>query len=605
MRNPQVVLNTLTSKALDENYEFRRLYRNLYNIEFFFEAYSKIYAKEGNMTQGADGKTIDGMSVKRIENLIEKLKDESYQPTPVKRVYIPKKDEKERPLGIPTVDDKLVQEVIRSILESIFEPQFSRHSHAFRPNKSCHTALTEIRNEFTATRWFIEGDIKGFFDNINHHILINILKKTIDDQKFLRLIWKFLRAGYVENWKYHKTYSGTPQGGILSPLLSNIYLNELDKYIENYIKEFNSGKTRAPNGEYRRLDYKIKRTKTFHTKNWKVYDVAEKIKATKEVKKLIKELRKLPSVNLMDDNYKRMSYTRYADDFIIGVIGTKADAQNIKQDLTSFLKQRLNLELSQEKTLITNSRNFAEFLGYNIATARREYINTFLKKGKKVKVRQSMQIVLYVPKDKWVNKLIDLGALKIKKDNTWKAIHRPYLINLDDLEILNIYNAELRGMYNYYRLANNASVFNNFHFIMENSMKNTFANKYKTSANKIWKKYNINGRFGIKYKTKKGEKVMFFNERTYPRQSSVKNYNMDLIFNTQIYKGRTSLVERMLAEKCEYCGRSNLPIEIHHVRKLKDLKGKKKWERLMIERRRKTLALCHKCHVDLHAGRLD
>ncbi|MFE3898750.1 reverse transcriptase domain-containing protein, partial [Priestia sp. YIM B13480] len=172
MRSPSSVLNSLASKSEDSTYIYKRLYRNLYNPEFYYIAYQKVYAKQGNMTQGVDGKTIDGMSLKRIDDLIEALKTESYQPKPVKRVYIPKKNGKRRPLGIPSMDDKLIQEVVRMILESIYEGTFSKSSHGFRPNRSCHTALMEIKKHFDGTRWFIEGDIESFFDNINHHKLI-------------------------------------------------------------------------------------------------------------------------------------------------------------------------------------------------------------------------------------------------------------------------------------------------------------------------------------------------------------------------------------------------------------------------------------------------
>ena len=214
MRNPQIVLNNLGEKATNPNYKFERLYRNLYNKEFFLEAYANIYAREGNMTKGTDNKTIDGMSVERIERLIERLKDESYKPNPSKRIYIPKKNGKNRPLGIPSFDDKLIQEAVRKILNAIYDVRFSDRSHGFRPRKSCHTALLQCKTVFNGSKWFVEGDIKGFFDNIDHHVLMNILRKTIKDEKFLRLVWKFLKAGYLEDWNYFNTHSGTPQGGL-------------------------------------------------------------------------------------------------------------------------------------------------------------------------------------------------------------------------------------------------------------------------------------------------------------------------------------------------------------------------------------------------------
>ena len=220
MRDSEKVLSSLAEHSSDLNYKFERIYRILFNEEMYARAYQNIGSKQGNSTRGTDGRTIDGMSMARIHSIIELLKDESYQPYPSKRIYIPKKNGKKRPLGIPSFDDKLVQEVIRMILEAIYEGHFEKCSHGFRPHRSCHTALASIQKGFTSMRWFVEGDIKGFFDNINHDIMIKILSERISDERFLRLIRKFLKAGYMENWKFHKTYSGTPQGGIVSPILA-------------------------------------------------------------------------------------------------------------------------------------------------------------------------------------------------------------------------------------------------------------------------------------------------------------------------------------------------------------------------------------------------
>ena len=259
MRSPNTVLDSLMKQSVRKDYMFQRIYRNLYNIEFYLMAYAKIYAKEGNMTQGIDGQTIDGMSLERIERLIESLKDCSYQPKPSKRVYIPKKNGDKRPLGIPSFEDKLIQEVVRLLLEAMYEKSFSQCSHGFRPQKSCHTALMQVKDRFTGAKWFVEGDIKGFFDNIDHHHLINLLKRRVDDEKFINLIWKFLKAGYLEEWQYHKTYSGTPQGGIISPILSNIYLHEFDNFIELYKEQFDKGKSRKRLKEYRTREARLYR----------------------------------------------------------------------------------------------------------------------------------------------------------------------------------------------------------------------------------------------------------------------------------------------------------------------------------------------------------
>ena len=512
MRNPKVVLSSLTSKAKEENYSFERLYRNLYNIEFYLEAYAKIYPNKGSSTKGINNDTIDGMSIIRIESLIGKLKDQTYQPKPARRTYIPKKNGKLRPLGIPTFEDKLIQEVVRRILESIYEPQFTNHSHGFRTNRSCHTALKEIRNTFTGTRWFIEGDIKGFFDNIDHHVLIQLLRKRIKDEKFINLIWKFLRAGYVEDWVFHKTYSGTPQGGIISPLLSNIYLHELDKYVKQYTERYNKGEKRTHNEDYHNIASKIAIRKDNNKRDWETLSEKGKSERLKELKALYKELQSHDSKALFDPNYRRMKYVRYADNFIIGVIGSKNEAEQIKQDLTDFLAMELKLELSAEKTLITHREKNARFLSYDIRVAR-DWHRMKMPNGTK-KRKFNYQTKLFVPHEKYIKKLVDLGALKIGKCNGWKPVHRPYLVHNDDLEILRTYNAEIEGLYNYYCLASNVHVLQSFRQTMKYSMIKTYANKYKSTVSKTITKYKINGKFGVRFETKEGIKTAYFAKKT-------------------------------------------------------------------------------------------
>ena len=214
LRNPNDVLNSLSKKATDAEYKYERLYRNFYNPNFYLLAYQHIYNNKGSMTKGVDDQTLNGMGMERIFRIIENMKNDSYIPNPVRRVNIPKKNGKTRPLGIPSADDKLIQEVLRMILESIYEPTFSNFSHGFRLNRSCHTALEQIQKTYTGIKWFVEGDIKGCFDNIDQHILVGIIRKRIKDERLIALIWKFLKAGYMDNWEYHNTYSGAAQGGL-------------------------------------------------------------------------------------------------------------------------------------------------------------------------------------------------------------------------------------------------------------------------------------------------------------------------------------------------------------------------------------------------------
>jgi group II intron reverse transcriptase/maturase len=265
------------------------------------------------MTKGSDGLTIDNMSLSRIEKLIDSLKDETYQPQPSRRVYIPKKNGEKRPLGVPAFEDKLVQEVVRMMLEAIYEGYFEYTSHGFRPKRSCHTALTQIQNTFNGAKWFIEGDIKGFFDNINHDVLIETLKECITYDRFIRLIRKFLNAGYIEDWKFHKTYSGTPQGGIVSPIPANIYLEKLDKYMKEYIRNFDNGAKRRPSRECRDFENARKRTER---KLRSVKDETKRKVLIQTIKDIEKERAKFPSCDEMDVNYKRIKYVRYADVFL-------------------------------------------------------------------------------------------------------------------------------------------------------------------------------------------------------------------------------------------------------------------------------------------------
>jgi group II intron reverse transcriptase/maturase len=597
-RNPERVLNSLTEHSENLNYRFERLYRILFNEEMYHVAYQRIYAKPGNMTAGSDGKTIDRMSLVRIEKLIASLKDESYQPQPSRRVYIPKKNGKMRPLGVPAFDDKLVQEVVRMILEAIYEGQFEDASHGFRPNLSCHTALTQIQKTFSGVKWFVEGDIKGFFDNINHDILIGTLKERIADERFIRLIRKFLNAGYLENWKFHNSYSGTPQGGIVSPILANIYLDKLDKYMKDYTQKFDKGEGRKRCKQTMTLTYK---RRWILEKLKVVKDQTEKAELIKQLKANRKECMRFSNGDEMDVNYKRLKYARYADDFLIGIIGSKQDAINTKEDIKKFLNEKLVLELSDEKTLITHSENAAKFLGYEIdvrkSNATRRSANGTLRRAFNKRIR------LMVGSEMVKNKLLEHRVLEIKIHNgkeQWKPKSRPSLVSNDDLEILDRYNKEIRGLANYFSLANNCNVLSKFRYIMQYSMYKTFAHKYQTKVSKILKKYHRNGHFSVRYQLKSGVvKDLTFYHDGFKKKSPVSFSNIDKLPNFMYYTAKTSLIDRLKAEKCEMCGATG-KLMMHHVRKLKDLKGKTPLEKRMIARKRKTIALCGNCLKSTH-----
>ena len=552
MRSPERVLNSLNEHSKDSSYKFERLYRILFNEELFYVAYQKIASNGGSTTKGSDGRSIDEMSLARIETLIASLKDESYQPHPSRRVHIPKKNGKTRPLGIPAFEDKLVQEVVRMILEAIYEGHFETTSHGFRPKRSCHTALLHIQKTFSGAKWFIEGDIKGFFDNIDHDVLVGILRERISDDRFIRLIRKFLKAGYVEDWTFHNTYSGMPQGGIVSPILANIYLDKLDKYVKEYIRHFDMGTKRRPGKESNDLANERKRTVR---KLKKIKDGTEKAALVARLKAIEQERAAFPSGDEMDGSYRRLKYIRYADDFILGVIGSKEDALRIKEDIKSFLSESLALELSEEKTLITHTGKSAKFLGYEITVTRNNHqrrdVQGRLRRtyGKRVRLNVSMATLR--------DKLLEYGAMEIKLRNgkeIWKPKCRSGLIFNDDLEILDRYNRETVGFCNYYLIANNCVVLHNFRYIMEYSMYKTFAGKYRSTVRKINKKYRLNKLFTVKYEQKGVIKSRTFYKTSFKRRTTAFNGSCDIEPYSIADVSRTNLTDRLKAEKCELCG---------------------------------------------------
>ena len=608
MRSPETVLENLTERSKEASYRFMRLYRNLYNPEFYLLAYQKIATSQGSMTAGADGNTLSGMSMARINRIIESMRDHSYQPQPVRRTYIAKKNGKMRPLGIPSTDDKLVQEVVRMLLEAIYEPTFSANSHGFRPNRSCHTCLGEVQRTFTGVKWIVEGDIKGCFDNIDHHILISIIRRRIADESFIELLWKFLRAGYLEDWTYNTTYSGAPQGSGVSPIMANIYLNELDAFMSNLKKQFDrSDSYRKPSKEYAQVvalrRYWINEVNTAKATG----DEERTAHASRRVKELTKKMRGLNCYDPIDTKFKKIQYTRYADDFIIGVIGSKKDAEEIKRKVGAFLRDELNLILSDEKTKVTHSAERIRFLGYDISVSR----SMDYKRDKHGHFKRCWygSVKLYMPHEKVKDKLIEYNAMSIKKckdgKEIWKPHYRGKLINMPDAQIVSKFNSEIRGLYNFYRLAGNVAYeMHKFYFIMKVSLNKTFGCKYRKTYKHICEKYKRNGVFTVTYPKKHGYgKIEFYHDGFRKNNKPAPDF-VDVQPNYRAYTKKTGLIHRMQAGICELCGAETNDITMHHVRKLKDLKGETDWERRMIDIRRKSLAVCPKCFETINQSNL-
>lgn len=594
MEKSERVLKALSDHSQSSDYKYERLYRYLFSEEMFAVAYQRIYAKQGNMTPGTDGKTIDEMSLERIGRLIVSLKDESYQPHPARRVYIPKKNGKKRPLGIPSFEDKLVQEVVRLLLEAIYEGHFEGTSHGFRPHRSCHTALGMIQKSFAGAKWFIEGDIKGFFDNIDHNVLISILRERISDERFLRLIRKFLNAGYVEDWKYNKTYSGTPQGGIVSPILANIYLDKFDKYIKEYAAKFRKGDRRSINPDYWRLNNKKNRLKQ---KLQKTSDEQMRKSYLYEIAQLSKQMLSIPHKDAMDADFRRLQYVRYADDFLISVIGSKSECETIKADITQFMREQLKLELSDEKTLITHAQDKAKFLGYEIFIRKSDAV----KRNKDGVLKRDFNgaVVLTLNSAVIQKKLTEYNALEVRNidgKDIWWSKPRRYMTPMKPEDILAQYNAEIRGLYNYYSLATNVSKeCASFAFIMKMSMFKTLGWKLNTSARKVRQKYQKDKDFVIPYNDAKGKQKyrVFYNEG-FKKRNAQFDVDYDKLPQT-MYVPYPSLVERLKDGRCELCGKEG-KVVMHHVRNLTKLKGCNEWEKLMLKRHRKTLVVCEDCN---------
>lgn len=580
MQTAKTVLEVIHRRGI-EGKTLERLYRQLFNEEIYLKAYAEIYSNKGGLTRGISKETIDAMSVKRIHSIIKRLRTETYRWKPTRREYIPKKDGKKRPLGILSGDDKILQAVLKTLLEAYYEPQFSDRSHGYRPNRGCHTALQQIGRKHHTVSWFIEADIRGCFDNIDHDILIDILSDKIKDGRFIRLLKHLMKAGYVEDWKWHKTYSGTPQGGIISPLLSNIYLNELDIWAEKelmpeYNRKPKSGRKKM-NPEYKRYAYK--RGKAKKQGDWKSY---------KHYGNLMKSL----PTTIEDDNYRKLEYIRYADDFLLSFAGPKKEANEIKEKIRNFLKDRLRFDLSLEKILITHARTKkAKFLGYDL------------------RVRQSRErrvangsIWFGTPTES------KLRAIKKYREKN-KAKVRFELVELSDYDIVTQYQSEYRGLANFYVMAHNRHTLNKVRWEAEKSLIRTLARKHRTSVKKTYIKYRgkMNGHAVIKVQVEREGKApltTYFGGISLKRNPYVKSIKDEYTNN---WIKRSQLIERLLVDQCEMCGQVG-NIEVHHVRKLKDVnipgkKNKPAWVHRMAAIRRKTLMTCVKCHKAIHAGK--
>jgi group II intron reverse transcriptase/maturase len=589
MRNADTVLGLLRERG-KRGLPLERVYKLLFNPALYLRAYGRIAKNHGALTPGATLETADGMSLVKIEAIIDAVRHERYRWTPARRVYIEKKGStKKRPLGLPTWSDKLLQEVIRSILEAYYEPQFSDRSHGFRAGRGCHTALSEVYYNWHGTAWFIEGDISACFDRLSHDVLVNTLAEKIHDGRFLHLISELLKAGYLEEWTFNATLSGVPQGGVVSPICSNVYLDRLDKFVEQtLIPAYTHGTRRRNYPEYKRV----------HKRMWALAKAGRK----QEAKVLRRTLQRLPARDPLDPDYRRLRYVRYADDWLLGFCGPRAEAEAIKRQLGEFLREELKLDLSETKTLITHARSqAAHFLGYEVVV-----LDNDTSRDQHGHRNINGQIGLKVP----------VEAIRHKcqaYSRHGKPIHRTERINDSDFSVVAQYQLEYRGTVEYYRLAFNLHRLSRLKGVMEQSLAKTLARKFRTSVTKVYRRYRATHQVdGRTYKT-----LQVTVERGEGRRPLVARWGgvplkwrMTAALDDQpprAWSTRSELLDRLLAGTCELCG-SQEAVEVHHIRKLADLRHKGQgqkpaWVRHMAARRRKTLIVCRKHHEDIQYGR--
>lgn len=591
MQNAETVLNVLRERGR-RGLPCNELYRQLFNPHLYLMAYGRLYSNHGAMTPGADGETADGMSQGKIGRIIDAMRHERYRFQPVRRTYIPKKNGKKRPLGLPSWTDKLVGEVVRLLLEAYYEPTFSDRSHGFRPGKGCHTALSDVANTWTGTTWFIEGDISDCFGSLDHEVLLGILRERIHDSRFLRLLRNMLHAGYLEDWEWSPSLSGAPQGGVASPILSNIYLDRLDRFVETQlIPQYTRGAGRKRNPAYTKVEAAIRRSRQHRDGN------------PSDVRKLQQQLRRMPSGDPQDPGYRRLKYVRYADDHLLGFIGPRSEAEQIKRHLAQFLREDLKLELSEDKTLITHARTgAAKFLGYEITV---QHGDQKITSAKRVKRATNGKVRLRVP----LAVIRSKSAPYLRRGN---PAHRPQLTGLDDYQIVNAFGAEYRGLVQYYLLANDVWRLDRVRWVMLTSMLKTLAAKHSSRVTKMARKFattietphGLRRCFEVRVE-RAGRKPLVARFGGIPLKRQRRAAVDDRPFTSAASRlSGTELINRVQGGRCEWCGRKD-EVQVHQVRQLTDLTRQEQprpaWAQLMVEKRRKTLVVCSPCHDTIHA----
>ncbi len=603
-------LAIILEKNKNKDYENKDLYRLLYKEDLYVVAYEKLKSNSSNIG-------LDGINKEKIEAIIKDIKTEKYKFQPAEKISFLKINRPPVDVKVGKAEDKLVLEVIRMILESIYENVFHPASHGYRANKSCHTALRDIRVVFAGTKWFLKGNIKNCFKNIEQEKLITILTKKIKDVKFLNLIRKVLNAGYFE-FRTLKTstgcnpvvgdFVGIPIGNIISPILSNIYLNELDQFVENLKKENTKGK-KSGHG-----DESFKQNPKFVNFQQKIARVREE--CNEKANKMRSELWKIPSSVSQDEAYKRLNYVRYADSWLIGMASSKKEIIIIKEKVEKFLKEELNLELNIEKCQITNAgKENIEYLGVLISVP-------FYKE---VASRSSTKIITMKRLDQVIKKRKNGGIVKMKIplkkillklqsshicDLAGKSKPKLQWLSYSHKDIILSYNNIINSLLNYYSFVDNVSVLCFILYILKSSAAKLLATKFSLGTQrKVYKKFGsylkspvpllTAGQPGTMLKEREDAKI---NRMAFKKKVS---HDIPSLYLTRYTKS-------LLHKICEIC-ESTKKVEMHHVKHIRKMNHTlTPQEKSMVALKRNGLgdssfqiAVCRECHMQIHTGKYD
>lgn len=597
-------LDRLALRNSKPNYLNKDLYRMLYEEEMYVMAYETIKTNKGAMTRGSTKSSIDGYSMKRIEKIIQQLRDGTFKPRPCRRTYILKDNGKLRPLGMPDIEEKLVQQCMTRILHCIYDspykPTFSTKSFGFRKGKGCHHALKEVYQSFKGSTWLIKADVKGFFDSVDQHILINLLRKRISDERFIQLIWKFCRSGYIEDGKFFKTIAGTPQGSIISPVLANIYLHEFDVFVQDMTTKYFTSMKRNP--VYKKAMTKANQAKAIAEKAEPLSP--EYNEAMQQHTKWYSLLLTLPSQVATNSDGFIIKYVRYADDWVLGIKGSHAHAKFVFNKCHQFFKKELNLEWNLEKSYLCKANTQKhEFLGIDIVFTRtksikiRRVYNQGRWSLKRTKYLNSIN--LECPTQKVLKRL--RNGKYLSKDDKPLAVGK--LLNLDEYTIALHFKSVMNGIQNYYSFVTNIEFIRRVHYLLVLSFVHTLCAKYRTKRTAIFKKYG----HPLRIKRPDGKKTIEIGWLSKLKRDPT-NFKVNAIpidWTNIYFKGVSDTASWLKWERCCICN-SNKQMEVHHIPHIKR-RGHKYagFEKVMGYINRKSIPCCYDCHQKIHNGEYD